>query len=42
MRGRVFDPLPRQTKVFKTGSSGCPLGAQDYRNSTTTGLPVSG
>ena len=33
---RGFDPWPRQTKIFKTGRSGFPLGAQDYGNSTTT------
>ena len=39
--GRGFDPQPRQPKVFKTGSRSLPLGIQDYRNSDTTGPPVS-
>ena len=33
---------PRQTKVFKSGSSGFPFDAKDYGNSTTTGPPVAG
>ena len=42
MGGNGFDPQLQQTKVFKTGSSGFPLGAQGYGNSTTTGPTVSG
>ena len=38
--GHGFDLRPRQTKVFRTGSSS--FGTQDYGNSTITGLPVSG
>ena len=39
----VVSSIPsRDRPVFKTGSGGFPLGAQDYGNSATTGPPVSG
>ena len=40
--GRGFDPLTRQTKVFKTGNKTVPLGAQDYGDSPSIGPLVSG
>ena len=40
--GRGFDPRLQQTVVFETGSTGFPLGAQNYGKSITTALPVSG
>ena len=40
--GHGFNPTLQQTKVFKTGRSGFPLGSQGYGNSTMTGPPVSG